>query len=113
MKVTAGDNSKTKNTLEEWKMETEDYGRVEFEGKEYTLSQQPYIDGGTNGFHRPYYTATAIDQEGNDVRVKWAIKEVYFNEDGNLRDAQDDEMMEYVEEADMCDWDAPVEVYEI
>ena len=51
-------------------MLAEDYGKAEFEGKEYTISQPPYIEGGTDGFHRPHYTALAVDQEGNEVRLK-------------------------------------------
>lgn len=83
-------------------METENFGAVEFEGKVITLKQDPYL----NGSHEaPRFEASGTDQDGNDVKVTWAIKEEYVDADGHIIDS------EYVEEADLCDWDNPVEVY--
>ena len=67
--------------------------KVSFEGKEYTLTQQAYIDGPADG--TPVYKATAVDQEGNEYEVEWEVRE-------NWEEIED--------ESDMCDWENPVSV---
>lgn len=85
-------------------MNTENFGTVEFEGKVITLKQDPYLNGPHGA---PRYEASGVDQEGNDVKVTWSVKEEYLDGDGHL----DKEKMEYLDDADLCDWDTPVEVY--
>ena len=65
-----------------------DYGKVTFEGKEYTLTQEAYYQAGEGK-----YMASAIDAEGNEYNVWWTIT----NPDAE-------------EECDMCDWDEPESV---
>jgi len=67
------------------------FGVVEFEGKEYALEQQAYIDG-VQG-REPYYKATAVDKNGNQYEVAWDVVE-------NWEQIDDEE--------EMCDWDNPV-----
>lgn len=74
--------------------------KVTFEGIEYTLTQQAYITG---THENPYYEASAIDSEGNEVTVTWDIKEHWLNEDGALNGLLEDE-------GEACDWDNPVSV---
>ena len=76
---------------------------VTFEGKEITLTQDVYLTGPNEA---PYYEAAGVDQDGNRVMVKWEIESHWLNEDGTLNGEMEDE-------GDACDWDAPVEVYEI
>lgn len=73
------------------------FGTVKFEGKEYALTQQPYIDGPADG--TPYYRAMAVDAEGNEYEVEWEVVEYWEK----IEDEQ--EMVE--------DWDTPVSVEKI
>ena len=73
---------------------------VKFEGKEFTLTQDAYVDG-TN--ENPYYKAAGIDSDGNKVIVKWEMYPHWFNEDGLHNSEMEDE-------GDACDWDKPVDV---
>lgn len=74
--------------------------KVNFEGKEITLTQDAYLDG-THA--APHYQAAGVDAAGNEVIVKWEILEHWLNEDGSLNGELEDE-------SDACDWDNPVEV---
>jgi len=76
---------------------------VKFEGKEITLTQDPYLDG---THEDPCYKAAGVDTEGNDVVVKWEIYEHWLNEDGSLNGELEDE-------SDACDWDNPVDVINV
>ncbi|MCT6924118.1 hypothetical protein [Metasolibacillus sp.] len=73
---------------------------VNFEGKEITLTQEAYISG---THEAPYYEATGVDVEGNEVTVKWEIKAHWLNEDGSLNGELEDE-------SEACDWDNPSEI---
>ena len=83
-------------------METENFGTVVFEGKVIILKQDPYLDG---THESPRFYASGVDQDGNDVKVRWDIKGDYLDDDGHITDS------EYVEEADLCEWDAPSGIY--
>lgn len=63
---------------------------------ELALTQEAYIDGPANG--KGFFTAHAIDKDGNEYDVYWDIKE-------GMEDAED--MQE------MCDWDNPSNVEKI
>lgn len=84
------------NSKEETKMKDQGFGTVEFEGKEYTLKQQAYIDGKAD--ERPYYRAMAVDQEGNEHEVTWDVV---------------DNWEEIEDESESCDWDEPESVEKI
>lgn len=79
-----------------------DYGKVTFNGKEYTLTQDAYYEYDEFG---GYYTANAkmtqpiIDDYGDEVKcsVKWDIKDDYDSAEQ--------------EEEDACDWDSPSGVH--
>ena len=60
-------------------------------GKNYTLTQEPYIDG-TN---EPIMTAAAEDAEGNAVMLGWPAKENW------------QEIVTESEESDAFDWESP------
>lgn len=62
----------------------EDFGTVEYKGKEISLMQYPYISPSREG----YYEASAEDDEGNLYDVFWAI----------IREDCDDE-------SESCDWE--------
>ena len=58
------------------------YGTVNFEGKELEITQQAYVDNyGTDGEVR--YYASAVDTDKNIYNVTWETKEE-FNESGKL-----------------------------
>jgi hypothetical protein len=73
-----------------------DYGTVTFEGKVYTLTQYAYID---NYRDDVCYYAHAIDDEGEDYKIRWDILDSF--------DSLNDE-----DESNACDWQNPVAVYE-
>ena len=59
------------------------------------LTQRPYIDSiGSD----PYYTALAIDIQGNDYTVIWDI----------IIDDPDS----WDDNSNMCDWDSPSEIFD-
>lgn len=75
------------------------YGIINFNGKEYALTENAYYESGYGrGFSEfftdvesgkmEYYTAQAVDESGNNYKIKWKIT----NPDAEL-------------EEDMCDWD--------
>lgn len=70
------------------------FGTVEYEGKEYALKQQPYIDGPAD--ETPVYKSTAVDQEGNEFEVEWEVVE-------NFEEIEDEQEM-------VEDWDKPASV---
>lgn len=74
--------------------------KVNFEGKEYTLTQEAYLTG---THENPYYEASGIDSEGNEVTITWEIKEHWLNNEGALNGLLEDE-------GEACDWDNPVSV---
>ncbi|MDW0112195.1 hypothetical protein QT711_03295 [Sporosarcina saromensis] len=74
--------------------------KVTFEGIEYTLTQEAYLTG-THG--NPYYEASGIDADGNEVTVTWEIKDHWLDKDGILNGLLEDE-------SEACDWDNPMSV---
>lgn len=74
-----------------------DYGKVTFNGKDYTLTQQPYVDGYDNNVR---YYASAVDANGEEYKVAWKVK-------SNI------DINEIEDESDACDWDKPVDVKKI
>lgn len=87
-------------------------GAVNFEEKEYAITQQPYINGVWD--EEPYYLATAIDVGGNEYQVKWELEEDIreaYEEIERQREAGETPDYSAVEdEGSACDWDNPVEV---
>ncbi|MDW0113751.1 hypothetical protein QT711_11185 [Sporosarcina saromensis] len=77
--------------------------KVTFEGIEYTLTQEAYLTG---THESPYYEATGIEADGNEVTVTWKIKEHWLNDDGELNGLLEDE-------SEACDWDNPMSVERI
>jgi hypothetical protein len=73
-----------------------DYGKVTFNGKEYTLQQDAYAD---NYMDRICYFATAADSEGNNYKVMWELKDP-------------ENYAELEDESEACDWDDAAEVNE-
>lgn len=70
--------------------------KVKFEGREYTLQQDAYIDGVAGD--TPVYKAMALDDEGNEYEVTWEVV---------------DHWEELEDESEMCDWENPVSVESI
>ena len=66
------------------------------EGKEYTLTQEAYIDGPAG--EDPVFRAAAVDSDGNDFLVEWNIRENWK------------EIAETGDNTEMCDWDTPASV---
>lgn len=73
------------------------FGTVTFEGKTYTLTQDAYIN---NYLDRACYFASAADEEGNQYKVRWEIRDSFdaFSND---------------DESDACDWFNPADVRRI
>ena len=68
---------------------------VIFNCKEYALIQDAYVTG---ALANPYYTASAIDEQGNEYMVIWDIKDL-------------ENYAELEDESNACDWDNPSEIY--
>lgn len=92
-----------------------DYGTIEFEGKTYTLTQEPYINGTYD--EEPFYLANAIDDEENEYEVEWEINDSTRDAYEEIkRQRENGETPNYSlvqDESDACDWDNPVEVRKI
>lgn len=71
------------------------YGSVEFEGKQYILTQDAYLHGTHD---QPYYRAHAIDATGNEYYVLWSVVDGW--------DQMDDA-------SNHCDWQNPVGVVKL
>lgn len=92
-----------------------DYGTVTYEGKEYILTQQPYIMGRIN--EDPCYLASAIDSEGNEYEVEWELnketKEAYIEIERQRKAGEIPNYSLVEDESTACDWDNPIEIMEI
>lgn len=89
-----------------------DYGTVTYEGKEYSLKQQPFIAGRVNA--DPYYLSSAIDSEGNEYAVVWELNEhtkEAYSEIEKQRELGETPNYSLVEdESTACDWDNPIDI---
>lgn len=74
--------------------------KVKFEGKEFTLTQQPYIHGVIG--KEPFFIAEATDSEGNLYQVIWEVVE---NWEEVAENGDDQELVE--------DWEKPTNVKKI
>ena len=54
----------------------------EFEGKEYRSTQEPYV---TEFFEHAFYEAHVVDEENNEFKAVWEIKEGHLNLDEPLK----------------------------
>lgn len=89
--MTLKNGLKLKKFYEEWieKMKNK-YGSVEYEGKEYILLDQPFVEN-------EQFEVDAVDEEGNLYRVYWNILEDWdYGREGDAINA--------------CDWDNPANV---
>ena len=73
-----------------------DYGTVNFEGKELTVTQAAYVNNDGTEYH-----ATAVDTEGKKYIVTWKTTEGWNNGEVDTED-----------ESNACNWDNPIEVKE-
>ena len=73
------------------------YGTIDHNGKTLTLTQQAYLDGDGSNDCEGYYSASAVDADGNDYKVRWEIRDGFDGED----------------EGDACDWDRPSQIREV
>ena len=73
------------------------YGTIDHNGKTLTLTQQAYLDGDGSNDCEGYYSASAVDADGNDYKVRWEIRDGFDGED----------------EGDACDWDKPSSIREL
>ena len=78
------------NPREETNMTT-----VNYEGKDYTLTQEAYMAGTHD---QPHYEAHAVDADGNEYMVQWDVVDNW------------QEIAETGDQSDMCDWDNPASV---
>ena len=89
------------------------YGKITYEGKEYTLTQQAYIAGMNE---EPYYLANAIDNKGNEYEVKWELneytREKYDEIEKQIELGKEPNYSLVEDESDACDWDCPINVRE-
>lgn len=67
------------------------FGTIQHAGKTLTLTQQSYLDCDGSNTGERYYSAGAVDSDGLEYKVRWAILDGFDGED----------------EGDACDWDAP------
>ena len=73
------------------------FGTVNHNGKTLTLKQHAYLDGDGSNDCEGFYSAAAIDSDGNEYKVRWEIREGFDGED----------------EGDACDWDKPSLIVEL
>ncbi len=67
------------------------FGTVQHAGKTLNLTQNAFLDcDGSNNGER-YYSAGAVDADGNEYKVRW---EIYDGFDGD-------------DESNACDWENP------
>ena len=84
------------------------FGTVTFDGDEYALTQQAYIDNCGSGVR---YYATAIDLRGNYYRVAWDTTQAWDDAQEEYREREEPHLLSLLEdESQACDWDCPVEV---
>jgi hypothetical protein len=70
------------------------FGTVNHNGKTLTLTQQAFLDCDGSSTGERYYSAGAVDEDGNEYRVHWKIYDGFDGED----------------EGDACDWESPAEI---
>lgn len=89
--MTLKNGLKLKKFYERWiKKMKRKYGSVEYEGKEYILLDQPFIE-------HEQFEVDAVDMEGHLYRVYWDVLEDWdFEREGDAINA--------------CDWDNPANV---
>lgn len=90
---------------------------IKYDGKQYTITQDAYIDG-TN--ETILYRAHGVDADGNAVRVTWGVTEQWQTDEDLLRDGNDDSgivqddhkdaLARLNDESNACDWDNPIAV---
>ena len=73
------------------------YGTVNHNGKTLTLTQNAFLDCDGSNTGERYYSAGAIDADGNEYKVRWEIYDGFDGED----------------EGDACDWDSPSQIVEV
>lgn len=78
---------KNNKHIENYNAAAEEYGLTEWEGEEYALLQDAYLDG---THEDPHYSSTATDKKGNTYEVRWEIDPRYNPECGD--------------ESEACDW---------
>jgi|GEM_PF-2558253 len=66
------------------------------DGKEITLTQDPFIDGVVG--ERPIYKAHGTDDQGNEYIVTWNVVDNWENIE---------------DESEMCDWDNPIGLMQV
>lgn len=76
--------------------------KYNYEGTEIELTQDAYITTINGEVGTEYYTAGAVDAEGNDYIVNWKITEYWK-----------DKLDECDDESNLCDWDNPAEIRKI
>ena len=87
-------------------------GTVNFEGKEYFLTQDAYLDGDwESGIS---YIASAVDAEGNEYEIEWELNEDTENAYEKIEEQKEkgEEPDYYLiqDEENACDWDNPIDV---
>lgn len=77
----------------EFELAKEKYSSVVYEGVEYALLDQAYLDH--DQWMNPVYACKAIDKDGNEFMVEWDPVENF---------------MELEDESQCCDWNKPYNV---
>ena len=73
------------------------FGTVNHNGKTLTLTQNAFLDCDGSNTGERYYSAGAVDADGNEYKVRW---EIYAGFDGE-------------DEGDACNWDKPSLIVEV
>lgn len=81
-------------------MQNANFGTVTHNGKTLTLTQQAYLDCDGSDTGERYYSASAIDADGNEYKVRWeaVVVGISVSLDSVIVDA--------------CDWDSPSQIVE-
>jgi len=85
-------------TLEQ---QAERYGTVEHDGATLVLTQDAYADG---TYDDPYYSAHAVDADGNMYKVRWETTLEWDAQQEAFREGHLDDDAGFIEEEDACDW---------
>ena len=77
-------------------MANANFGTVHHNETLLTLTQQAFLDYDGSNTGERYYSASAVDADGNQYKIRWEIYEGFDGED----------------EGDACDWEHPSRIVE-
>lgn len=86
----------------------EELVRVGFERMLINIKEIPYLAPISNlePYQKPYYEARGVEDNGDEVVVRWNVEDVYLDYDNNIRQ----EYSRFAILLEMCHWESPSDV---